>query len=71
MLKKLGAILILVILICAYLIGNGLFFGETVKIVKGYKSSGEFYTALNLPFSDKTGIYKTYNANFNYFEILN
>ncbi len=70
MLKKLGVILILAILIRAYFIGNGLFYGETVKIVKGYKSSGEFYTELNLPFKDKTGIYKTYERNFNYFEIL-
>ncbi len=70
MLKKLGAILVFAISICVYLSGNGLFFGETAKIVKGGKSSGEFYTAKNIAFTEKVGVYKTYSNNYNYFEVI-
>lgn len=70
MLKKLGSIIVLAILLFAHLQSNGLFFGETAKIVKGEKSSGEFYSLKNLPFHQKTGIYKTYDSNCNYVEVI-
>ncbi len=68
--KKLCAILVLVISLCLYLFRNGLFVGEEVQIVKGNKSSGEFYTQVNLPFNEKVGVFKTYNVNYNYFEVI-
>jgi hypothetical protein len=66
MLKKLLVLLVFTISICAYLFSNGLFLFESVKIVKGYKSLGEFSNQVNLPFIEKVGVYKSFNSDYNY-----
>ena len=70
MLKKLGVIVVFLISLCVYILGNGLFLGETVKIVKGNKSSGEFLVQTNLPFNEKVGVYKTFNIDYDYFKLI-
>ena len=70
MLKKVLAVLSLLILSILYLSSSGLFFLEKVNIVKGEKSKGSFKSQVNYPFVEKTGVYKSFDLDYDYVALL-
>ena len=70
MLKKVLATISLVVISILYLSSNSLFFLEDVKVVKGEKSKGNITVERNYPFYEKAGIYKSFDKNFNYKNLL-